>query len=60
MCGTLYDLVCERCRARFDEIFSVPYETEEQERELFAKWLGSLCKDCKQLLVEEGFLVEVP
>jgi hypothetical protein len=58
MCLSEYDLVCERCRRRFDRIFSVKVETAQQGRELLTKWLRSLCKNCRQLLKEEGFVVE--
>jgi hypothetical protein len=58
MCLSEYDLVCERCRRKFDRIFSVKVENAQQERELLTKWLRSLCKDCRQLLKDEGFVVE--
>jgi hypothetical protein len=58
MCSTAYDLVCEECRRRFDRIFSVKIESAEQERRLLAKWLKTLCKDCRRILMEEGFIVE--
>jgi len=43
---------------RFDRIFSVKIKSAEQERRLLAKWLKSLCKDCRRILIEEGFIVE--
>ncbi|MEM2087938.1 MAG: hypothetical protein QXF52_04605 [Thermoproteota archaeon] len=58
MCSSEYDLVCEECRKKFDRIFSVKIESAEQERRLLAKWLKSLCEDCKRLLKDEGFIVE--
>jgi predicted Fe-S protein YdhL (DUF1289 family) len=58
MCLSEYDLVCERCRRKFDRIFSVKIESAEQERKLLAKWLKSLCKGCRRILIEEGFIVE--
>jgi len=58
MCSSEYDLVCEECRRRFDRIFSVKIESAEQERKLLAKWLKSLCKDCRRILIEEGFIAE--
>ena len=58
MCTSEYDLVCEKCRRRFDRIFSVKIESAEQERKLLAKWLRLLCKDCRRILIEEGFIVE--
>jgi hypothetical protein len=58
MCSTVYDLVCEECRRRFDRIFSVKIESAEQERKLLTKWLKSLCKNCRQILMEEGFIAE--
>jgi predicted Fe-S protein YdhL (DUF1289 family) len=58
MCSTAYDFVCEECRRKFDRIFSVKIESAEQERRLLAKWLKSLCKNCKRILMEEGFIVE--
>jgi predicted Fe-S protein YdhL (DUF1289 family) len=58
MCSSAYDLVCEECRRKFDRIFSVKIESAEQERKLLAKWLKSLCKNCKRILTEEGFIVE--
>ncbi|MEM2599918.1 MAG: hypothetical protein QW796_03890 [Thermoproteota archaeon] len=48
MCSSEYDLVCEECRRKFDRIFSVKVESAEQERRLLAKWLKSLCEDCKR------------
>jgi len=50
--------MCEECRRRFDRIFSVKIESAEQERKLLAKWLKTLCRDCKRILMEEGFIVE--
>jgi hypothetical protein len=50
--------VCEECRRKFDRISSVRIESAEQERKLLAKWLKSLCKDCRRILIEEGFIVE--
>jgi hypothetical protein len=58
MCSPAYDLVCEECRRKFDRIFSVKIGSAEQERRLLAKWLKSLCKGCRQILMEEGFIVE--
>jgi hypothetical protein len=58
MCSTAYDLVCEKCRRKFDRIFSVKIESAEQERKLLTKWLKSLCKNCRQILMEEGFIAE--
>jgi predicted Fe-S protein YdhL (DUF1289 family) len=58
MCSSEYDLVCEECGRKFDRIFSVEIKSAKQERELMAKWLKSLCKDCKRILMEEGFIVE--
>ncbi|MBO3798906.1 MAG: hypothetical protein QXI42_08395 [Thermoproteota archaeon] len=58
MCSSEYDLVCEERRRKFDRVFSVKIESAEQERMLLAKWLKSLCKDCKRLLKDEGFIVE--
>jgi hypothetical protein len=48
--------VCEECRRKFDRIFSV--KSAKQERELMAKWLKSLCNNCKKLLKEEGFIAK--
>jgi predicted Fe-S protein YdhL (DUF1289 family) len=58
MCTSEYDLVCKECRRKFDRIFSVKIESAEQERRLLAKWLKSLCKDCKRLLEEGGFIAK--
>jgi len=58
MCSTAYDLVCEECRRKFDRIFSVKIESAEQERKLLTKWPKSLCKNCRQILMEEGFIAE--
>jgi|GEM_PF-3666068 len=58
VCSSEYDLVCKDCRRRFDRIFSVKIESVEQERRLLAKWLKSLCNDCKRLLKEEGFIAK--
>jgi len=40
MRSTAYDLVCEKCRRKFDRIFSVKIESAEQERKLLTKWLA--------------------
>jgi hypothetical protein len=58
MCSSEYDLVCEECRRKFDRIFSVEIKSAKQERELLAKWLKSLCNDCKKLLKKEGFIAK--
>jgi len=58
MCSSEYDLVCKECRRKFDTIFSVKIESAEQERKLLAKWLRTLCKDCRRILIEEGFIGE--
>ncbi|MEM2087542.1 MAG: hypothetical protein QXF52_02565 [Thermoproteota archaeon] len=42
---------------RFGRVFTVKIENAEQERRLLAKWLKSLCEDCKRLLKDEGFVV---
>ena len=58
MCLSAYDLVCDKCREKFDKIFSVKIESAEQERKLLTKWLKSLCKNCRKLVVEEGYITE--
>jgi hypothetical protein len=52
MCSSEYDLVCEKCRRKFDRIFSVKIESAEQERKLLTKW-KSLCKDCRRILLKK-------
>jgi RNase P subunit RPR2 len=56
MCTPEYDLVCDKCREKFDRIFSVEVKSEEQERKLLTKWIRSLCKNCRKLLIEEGYI----
>jgi type VI protein secretion system component VasA len=56
MCVSEYDLVCDRCRQRFDEIFSVEAKSVEEEREQYQRWLNSLCDGCRTMLREEGFI----
>jgi len=53
-----YDLVCDECRKKFDRIFSIEIKSAEQERKLLTKWLKSLCKNCRKLLIEEGYITE--
>jgi hypothetical protein len=50
--------MCEERGRRFDMIFSFKIESVGQERKLLTKWLKSLCKNCKRILVEEGSIVE--
>ncbi|MGC8935627.1 MAG: hypothetical protein ACP5LN_10750 [Thermoproteota archaeon] len=58
MCTPEYDLVCDKCRKKFDRIFSVEIKSEEQERKLLTKWIKSLCKSCRKMLIEEGYIGE--
>ena len=53
-CLSEYDLVCDRCRRKFDDIFAKPMRTVEEEREALTAWLKTLCKDCRSMLKNEG------
>jgi len=60
MCLSIYDLVCDRCRQKHDEIFGklnakgdCTLEEEEKARE---KWFNILCKECREDMRNEGFI----
>lgn len=60
MCVSMYDLVCDKCRAKHDEIFgrltAKGDYTLEEETAARERWFRSLCEDCKKQMREEGFL----
>lgn len=56
MCATPYDLVCDRCRQLYDQIFAEPAETVEEEERRNREWVSKLCPDCRRVLAEEGFI----
>ena len=61
MCVSDSDLVCDKCRAKQDEIFSKlqhenPDYTVEDERKAREEWYRSLCESCRKILIEEGFI----
>ncbi|HDH44104.1 MAG TPA: hypothetical protein ENG66_01680 [Thermococcus sp.] len=56
MCLSLYDLLCDKCRKKCDEIFKKEPETIEEEAELREKLFRQLCKRCRRQLIEEGFI----
>lgn len=59
MCTGAYDLVCDECRAKQDEIFGKLREkgdyTIDEETKAREEWFRSLCPECLQMLKEEGF-----
>jgi len=58
-CPSAYDLVCDKCRAAFDEIFGEEEcKTVEEERQKTLQWMNRLCPQCRSMLKEEGFLAE--
>ena len=61
MCLSAYDLVCDECRRKQEEIYGdkLP-ETTEESNELWEKWLKSLCSECKNMMTEEGFITRKP
>lgn len=56
----MYDLVCDKCRAKHDEIFKPLIDkgdyTIEEETEARNKWFESLCSECRADLKEEGYI----
>ncbi|MGC9203102.1 MAG: hypothetical protein ACP5HX_10605 [Thermoproteota archaeon] len=58
MCSPQYNLFCDKFREKFDRFLSMEIKSEEQERKQLTKWIRSLCKDCRKLLIEEGYISE--
>jgi len=56
MCVSEYDLVCDDCRRKHDEIFNVEAKDLQDEEKKFQEWIKSLCPACRKLLEEEGFV----
>jgi len=57
MCLPAYDLVCDKCRAKFDALYGKEKpKSVEEERRLYLRWIKVLCKDCRKILREEGYI----
>ncbi len=56
MCVSEYDLVCDDCRRKHDQIFSIEAKDLEDEEKKFQEWIENLCTDCRKLLEKEGFI----
>ena len=56
LCLSEYELVCDKCRKKCEEIFSKEPKDAEEEKRMYRKWIESLCEDCKRILRDEGFI----
>ncbi|MCD6148427.1 hypothetical protein J7J18_03585 [bacterium] len=55
MCLSAYDLICDECREKWD-ILTKAFEMGIIDiDELKMKQFACVCKDCRRVLIEEGF-----